>query len=319
MFKIFNTIGRSINKYLVSVNLIWSILPAGGEPEAPNSLAFWENFCKISLSHTFVGSPCRLLTNACPAQLGLLRQPAEVDKGDMAKTRTKEISLKELLEAGCHFGHQARRWNPKMKPYLYDVREGVHIFDLAKTKEGLEAAQEFLKKAAAEGKVIVLVGTKRQAWSVIVEEAKNAGVPYVNQRWIGGTITNWEQIKKRLDKLAEMKKAREKGEYQKYTKKERLLLDREILLLEKTYGGLSGLEKVPEVLFIVDVKKENVAVKEAIKKGVELVAIVDSDSDPDGIDYVVPANDDAVGSIKFLTIKIAEAIKEGREIFKKKK
>jgi small subunit ribosomal protein S2 len=218
------------------------------------------------------------------------------------KKRAKrgEISLKQLLDAGCHFGHQARRWNPKMKPYLYDVRGGVHIFDLVKTKEGLESACKFARKVAEEGKRIVFVGTKRQAQAVIEEEAKKAGVPYVNQRWIGGTITNWEQIKKNLNKLVEMEKKRESGEYKKYTKKEQILLDREIARLEKFYGGLRGLEKAPEVLFVVDVKKEDVAVREAKKKEVPVIALVDSDSDPDFANWVIPANDDAVGSVKFV-------------------
>lgn len=230
----------------------------------------------------------------------------------------RKITLKELLEAGCHFGHQTRRWNPKMKLYLYDVRDRVHIFDLVKTKEGLEEAMKAGRKAAAEGKRIVFVGTKRQAQAIIEEEAKKAGVPYVSERWIGGTITNWEQIKKSIERLIKMTETRKKGEYKKYTKKEQLLLNREIARLEKFYGGLVGLEKAPEILFIVDVKKEEVAVKEARKKEVPVIAIVDSNSDPDGADWVIPANDDAVGSIKFITEKIAEAVKEGRKIREKK-
>jgi len=238
-------------------------------------------------------------------------------KTKKSEIKKSEITLKALLEAGCHFGHQARRWNPKMKPYLYDVRQGVHIFDLVKTKECLETACEFAKKAAAEGKRIVFVGTKRQARAVIEEEAKKVNVPYVNERWIGGTITNWEQIKKSIDKLIEMTEKREKGEYKKYTKKEQLLLDREIARLKKFYGGLVGLKERPEVLLVIDVKKEEVAVKEAKKKEVPVIAVVDSDSDPNWADWVVPANDDAVGSIKFIVEKIGEAVKEGKEIANK--
>lgn len=234
-----------------------------------------------------------------------------------AKKIKSEITLKQLLEAGCHFGHQARRWNPKMKPYLYDVREGVHIFDLVKTKEGLEAAIEAARKMATEGKRIVFVGTKRQARAIITEEAKRVGLPYVSERWIGGTITNWEQVKKNIDRLKEMREKKAKGEYKKYTKKEQILLDREIARLEKFYGGLVGLEGVPEVLFVVDVKKEGVAVREAAKKGVTVIGIVDSDSDPDLVNWVIPANDDAVGSIKFIVGKIAEAIAEGKNIAQK--
>lgn len=233
--------------------------------------------------------------------------------------KTKEISLKSLLEAGCHFGHQVRRWNPKMKPYLYEARQGIHIFDLVKTKEGLERAIEFIKKAAAEGKKIIFVGTKRQARAVIEEEAKKIGIPFVNERWIGGTITNWEQIKKNIDKLVKMREEKQKGEYKKYTKKEQILKDREIVRLERFYGGLVGLEDRPDIIFVVDVRKENVAVKEAKRRGVTIVALVDSDSDPEGIDYLIPGNDDAVGSVRFIVGKIAEAVGEGKQIFSKSK
>lgn len=229
-----------------------------------------------------------------------------------------KVSLKDLLEAGAHFGHQARRWNPKMKEYLFGVRDGIHIFDLAKTKEGLEEAAKFVKTTAAEGGKIVFVGSKRQAQAIIKEEAKKAGMPFVDQRWLGGTITNWEQIKKRIDKLLEMREKREKGEYKKYTKKEQLLLDREIERLERKLGGLVGLEDLPAAIFIVDTKKEESAVKEAKMKGIPLVAMVDSNSDPDLINYVIPANDDAVGTIKLVVSVIGEAAKEGREAFEKK-
>jgi len=239
-------------------------------------------------------------------------------KKETKKTKKSEITLKALLEAGCHFGHQARRWNPKMKPYLYDVRGGIHIFDLVKTKEGLEKAIEVVRKMAAEGKQIVFVGTKRQARAIVEEEAKKAGVPWVCQRWIGGTLTNWEQIKKNIDKLAQMTEKRKKGEYKKYTKREQLLLDKEIARLQKFYGGLVGLEKAPEVLFVIDVKKEDVAVREAKKKEVPVIALVDSDSNPDWADWVIPGNDDAVGSIKFVVEKIAQAVREGKGIANKK-
>jgi small subunit ribosomal protein S2 len=248
----------------------------------------------------------------------MAKTKTKTKKTKKSETKKSEITLKALLEAGCHFGHQTRRWNPKMKPYLYDQRDGVHIFDLVRTKECLVAACEFVKKVAQEGKRIVFVGTKRQARAVIEGVAEKIGVPYVNERWIGGTLTNWEQIKKNLDKLAEMKKAKEKGEYKKYTKKEQILLDKEISRLERFYGGLVGLEEVPEVLFVVDVKKEATAAKEAKKKGVTVIGLVDSDSDPDLADWVIPANDDAVGSIKFITEKIGEAVAEGKSLFEKK-
>lgn len=229
-----------------------------------------------------------------------------------------EISLKELLEAGSHFGHQARRWNPKMKPYLYGVRDGIHIFDLVKTKEGLDAATETVRKLTSEGGVIIFVGTKRQSQAITMEEAKKAGMPYVVQRWMGGLITNWEQLKKSIDKLLDMYEKREKGEYKKYTKREQLLLDREIASLEKFFGGLKELKQIPQAIFVVDVKKEDSAVREAKRKGLMIVGVVDTNSDPDMIDYVIPANDDAIGSIKLIVGAIGNAAKEGREAFEKK-
>lgn len=232
---------------------------------------------------------------------------------------TTKVSLKDLLESGAHFGHQASRWNPKMKPYLYTVRDGVHVFDLAKTKEGLEQAAAFVKTTAAEGGKIVFVGTKRQAAAIIKEEAKKAGMPWVSERWLGGTITNWEQIKKNIDKLIDMKDKREEGEYKKYTKKEQILIDRKITKLERFLGGLVDLKELPEALFVIDIKKEITAVKEARMKEIPVVAVVDSNSNPDLIDYMIPANDDAIGAVKLIVGTIAEAAKEGKKIFEKKK
>ncbi len=229
-----------------------------------------------------------------------------------------KVTLKDLLEAGAHFGHQAKRWNPKMKPYLFGVRNGVHIFDLVKTKEGLEKAAAFVKNTAAEGGLIVFVGTKRQAAEIVMEEAKKAGMPYVYERWLGGTITNWEQIKKSIDKLEEMKDKREKGEYKKFTKKENILIDREITRLERFFGGMVGLKELPAALFVVDTNKEDTAVREANQKGVPIVALVDSNCDPDLVDYLIPVNDDAVGAVKLVVGVIGEAAKEGRGAWKKK-
>lgn len=229
-----------------------------------------------------------------------------------------KVSLKDLLEAGAHFGHQAKRWNPKMKPYLFGVRNGIHIFDLVKTKEGLEKAVDFVKNLTAEGGIIVFVGTKRQAAEIVKEEAKKAGVPYVWERWLGGTITNWEQIKKSIEKLTEMKEKREKGEYKEFTKKENVLIDREIARLERFFGGLVGIKELPSAIFVVDTKKEEAAVKEAKKKGITVVAVVDSNSDPDLVDYVIPGNDDAVGAIKLMVGTIAEAAREGQQAWGKK-
>jgi len=229
-----------------------------------------------------------------------------------------KISLKDLLEAGAHFGHQARRWNPKMKDYLFDVREGIHIFDLAKTKAGLEAAVDYVYDLTSQGEKIIFVGTKRQAEAIIKEEAKKAGMPYVFQRWLGGTITNWDRIKERIDKLIRMREERTKGEYKKYTKKEQLLLDRQIARLEKFFGGLVDLEGLPKAIFVVDTKKEDAAVKEARRKGIGVVAIVDSNSDPEVVDQVIPANDDAVGTIKLIVSAVGEAARQGKVAWEKK-
>ena len=229
-----------------------------------------------------------------------------------------KVSLQDLLEAGAHFGHQPRRWNPKMKKYLYGIRNGVHIFDLVKTKELLEEACEYVKNLVAEGGTIVFVGTKRQAADIIREEAIRAETPYVAQRWLGGTITNWEQIKKSIDKLLKMKEKKEAGEYKKYTKKENLLLDREVNRLEKFFGGLVTIKKIPEAIFIVDVKREEAAIKEANMKGVKVIAAVDSNSDPVMVDILIPINDDAVRAVKLVVSQLADAVIAGRQIGQKK-
>jgi len=221
------------------------------------------------------------------------------------------ISLKDLLEAGCHFGHQSRRWNPKMAPYIWQVRDGVHIFDLAKTAQKLKEACGVAKDLVAKGGTIVFIGTKRQAQAIVIEEAKKASMPYVTNRWLGGTITNWDQIKKSLDKLKEMREKKEKGEYQKYTKRENILIEKEISRLIKSLGGLEDLKAIPEAIFIVDAKREISAVKEANFKGVKTFAILDSNADPESINYLIPANDDAVRSIKLIVSEFAQAVAEG--------
>lgn len=219
--------------------------------------------------------------------------------------------LKELLEAGSHFGHQARRWNPKMAPFIYAERDGVHIFDLTITATKLNEACDYLTSQAEAGKTIVFVGTKRQAKEIIREEATSVGAPFVAERWMGGLLTNWEEIKKRIDRLNDMKKKMQEGAYDKYTKKERVLMNREIERLTRFFGGVSSLSKPPEVLVIVDTSKEDVAVAEAIARGVPIVGMVDSNADPDPVNYPIPANDDAVRSIKYIVHRLAEAYKEG--------
>jgi len=238
----------------------------------------------------------------------------QVKKLKKAKKPSFQVDLKELLEAGCHFGHQARRWNPKMDQFIYVKREGVHIFDLAITAKKLQEAMEFVKDLVKEGKQVVFVGTKRQASGIIREEAEKCGAPYVDIRWLGGTITNWDQIKKSIDKLNDYEKKKEKGEFQKYTKKENVLIDREIAKLTRFLGGLRKIRKIPEAVFIVDTKKEHAVVKEARMKGVTIIGMVDTNSDPDVIDYVIPANDDAVSSVKLIVEKMSEAVSAGKNL-----
>jgi len=232
--------------------------------------------------------------------------------------KTIKIELKDLLDAGCHFGHQSQRWNPKMSSYLYGVKEGIHIFDLAKTKEGLEKAMEFVRQTTVEGGKIIFVGTKRQAQAIVKEEAQKAKMSFITERWLGGIITNWDNIKKSINKLKDLKAQKESGELKKYTKKENILIDREIARLERFFGGLADLDELPAALFVVDVKKEKAAIQEAAKKGIKIVAVVDSNSDPYLVDWVIPANDDAVGSIKLIVETIGRAAKEGREMWEKK-
>jgi len=227
-----------------------------------------------------------------------------------------EVSLKDLLEAGAHFGHQARRWNPKMKRYIYGERGGVHILDLVQTKKGLDEACEFVKKLTGEGKIILFVGTKRQAAGIVKDQAVKAGMPYLTQRWVGGLLTNWREISKRIKKLHEMKEKREKGEYKVYTKKEQLLLDREIAKLEKFLGGVANLEKLPDALFVVDTHREEVAVLEANRMGIPVVGIVDTNADPEIVDWVIPSNDDAVKTVELVVRSIADAIETGTQKLK---
>lgn len=229
------------------------------------------------------------------------------------------ISLKDLLEAGCHFGHQVSRWNPRAKDFIYTERDGVHIIDLAKTKEGLEAAAAFVKTTASQGGTVIFVGTKRQARAIIQEEAKACGALYLIERFPGGLLTNWSEIKKNLDKLNRMREEKTNDSWAKFTKKEQLMLSRELLKLEVLYGGVAGLKGLPQAIFLVDIKKEEGAVREAARMEVLTIAICDTNTNPDTIDYPIPANDDALGSIKFITHSLAEAFKEGKEIFEKTK
>lgn len=227
-----------------------------------------------------------------------------------------KVSLDELLETGAHFGHQTRRWNPKMEEYLYGEENGVHIFDLTKTKPLIEEALSFLTKAASEGKTILILGTKKQIKDKVAEVAKEAGVPYINERWLGGIITNFDQMKRSLKKMEEMKANVVGGGYAKFTKKERLLIDREIARLERFFGGIATLTAIPDVLFVIDTKREAGAVHEANYKKVPVIGIVDSNADPDQVTYPIPMNDDASKALEYVLSLVKEAIMEGK---KKKK
>lgn len=211
-----------------------------------------------------------------------------------------DINLEKLLEAGAHFGHQAKRWNPKMAQYLYGVQDGVHVFDLVKTKEALEAALKAVKEAKKEGKVILFIGTKKQAQEKIKELAEASNSPYVNQRFLGGTFTNFNEIKKSIRKLSEMKDKMKKGEYASFTKKEKLLIAREIADLEKKFSGIANLDKVPDLVVIVDTHREKGAVLESRRLGIKIIGIVDSNSDPTLIDYPIPMNDDAGKALDYV-------------------
>lgn len=228
----------------------------------------------------------------------------------MAKTvkKTSDISLEGLLEAGAHFGHQTKRWNPKMEEYLYGSDQGVHIFDLVKTKTALEEALEFLKSLVKEGKKVLILGTKKQIKEKVRGIGEATGMPFVDERWLGGTISNFGQIQKSLKKMEDWKSKMVAGEFNKYTKKERLLIDREITRLERFFGGLKSLTKVPDALFIIDTKREAGAVREASRFGVKIVGIVDSNADPDNIDYPIPMNDDAARAINYVLDLVKVAI-----------
>lgn len=228
------------------------------------------------------------------------------------------VSLRDLLEAGCHFGHQVSRWNPKARDFIYMARDNIHVIDLVKTKAGLESAYEFLKNQAAEGKTIVFVGTKRQAKNILKEQAQRCGVYYICERWIGGLITNWEEVKKNLDKIKNLE-LMIKNENNIFTKAEVNKFQFELNRLLKFYEGIRNLTNVPQVVFILDVKKEDNCVREARKRNVPSIGIVDTNSDPASVDYCIPANDDAVGSIRFLLTIMADAVLEGKSVFEKKK
>ncbi len=225
----------------------------------------------------------------------------------------KTPSLQELLEAGVHFGHQVRRGHPRMRPYIYGARDGVHIIDLTQSDKYLKEAAEFVYNLGKEGKVLLFVGTKKQARSIVEEAAKKLQAPYLIERWMGGFLTNFDELKKRIKLLKDLKEQKEKGDLSKYTKKEQLLLDRKMQKLQKDFAGVMELQGLPDAIFVTDAVSENVAVREANRAKVKVVAIADSNSDPSEIDYPIPGNDDAIKSIKILVEAIANAYGEGKK------
>ena len=223
-----------------------------------------------------------------------------------------EISIKQLLEAGVHFGHPTKKWNPKMAEYIFTMRNGIHIIDLQKTVKKFEAAYNFVNSVAAEGGTILFIGTKKQAAETIREEALKCGMYYVNVRWPGGMLTNFRTIRKSINRLKELEKMQEDGIFNQYPKKEAAKMQKELEDLEKNYGGIKDMETLPSAVFVVDTRKEHIAILEAKKLGIPVVAIVDTNCDPDDADYIIPGNDDAIRAIKLIGGALADAVIEGK-------
>ncbi|MBF0338689.1 MAG: 30S ribosomal protein S2 [Nitrospirae bacterium] len=228
------------------------------------------------------------------------------------------VSMKELLESGVHFGHQIKRWNPKMKRYIFGERNGIYIIDLQKTVKGIEDAYMYIRDMATSGADMLFVGTKKQAQDSIAEEAQRAGAFYVNQRWLGGMLTNFTTIKKSIEKLKKIEAMKADGTYEVLPKKEVSALEKERTKLQKNLGGIKDMRVLPSALFVVDPRRENIAIMEAKKLSIPIIAIVDTNCDPDNIDYVIPGNDDAIRAVKLVTSKVADAILEGRAVLNKK-
>jgi small subunit ribosomal protein S2 len=223
-----------------------------------------------------------------------------------------EVSLKTLLETGVHFGHRTPRWNPKMAPFIFTERNGIHILDLQQTLANLNHAFDMIRDMIAAGKVVLFVGTKRQAMETIQVEADRCKMPYVNQRWLGGTLTNWKTIRDRIETLKKLERRRDSGEFELLTKKEALVMNRKIEKLQERLGGIREMKRLPDMLIVVDTIRESTALKEANTLGIPVLALADTNSDPDVIDYIVPANDDAVRAIKLMVATLADAVIEGQ-------
>ena len=225
------------------------------------------------------------------------------------------LTIKQLLEAGVHFGHQTKRWNPKMKPYIFGARNGIYIIDLQRTLKMFKEAFNFVREVASRNEYVLFVGTKKQAQEAIREEATRCGAFYVNVRWLGGTMTNFQTIEKTIERFRKYEELKESDVFKVLPKKEAIGIEKEIAKLEKNIGGIKDMDRLPGAIFIVDPKKEYIAVKEAKKLGIPTVGIVDTNCDPDDIDYIIPGNDDAIRAIKLITMKIADAVLEGKELY----
>lgn len=222
-------------------------------------------------------------------------------------------SLSDMLQAGVHFGHQTSKWHPRMKKYLFGSRQGIHIIDLEETQKGLDAAMAFVKKIAMRGGSVLFVGTKKQAASLIAEAATSCGMPYVNKRWLGGTLTNFASMAQLIRKFKDMKRKQEKGEHAKYTKFEQLKITEQIALLDEKVGGIQELTRIPDAILIFDIRKDKTALQEAVRRGIKVIAVCDSNVNPNEVDYPIPANDDAVKSIDLIAKMMAKAVQEGRK------
>ena len=223
------------------------------------------------------------------------------------------VAMKQLLEAGVHFGHQTRRWDPKMAEYIFQARNGIHIIDLQKTSKKIDEAYAFLKEQAEEGKTVLFVGTKKQAQECVKEAAEKSGMYYVDQRWLGGMLTNFDTIRTRVQRLKDLEKMQEDGTFEVLPKKEVILLKKEMEKLERNLGGIKNMEEIPGVIFLVDPKKEHIAVLEAKKLGISVIGLVDTNCNPEEVDYAIPGNDDAIRAVKLITDVMANAIIEGRQ------
>jgi len=224
------------------------------------------------------------------------------------------VEMKELLEAGVHFGHRVKRWHPKMRSFIFTERNGIHIIDIQQTVKRLEATAELIREGVSNGGTLLFVGTKKQAQQNVAEAAERCGMPYVNQRWLGGTLTNFRTIRQRIDYLIDLEQRFAGGEFEKLTKKEVLGLERKMAKLNRRLGGIKSMDRLPSMVFITDIRREYIAVKEANKLGIPIIGMVDTNCDPTPIDHVIPANDDAIRSIKFMANKLADAVIDGQQI-----